>query len=48
MIYYYFFRSKLSELSVEELKSILNDEDHFEKVLLEVESEEKALGKIKE
>jgi len=41
-------RSKLSELSVEELKSILNDEDHFEKVLLEVESEEKALVNLNE
>lgn len=41
-------RSKLSELSVEELKSILNDEDHLEKILLEVESDEKALVNLNE
>ncbi len=31
---------------MEELKSILNDEDHFEKVMWDFESEDKTLGKI--
>jgi len=41
-------RSKLSELSVEELKSILNDEDHFEKVMWDLESEDKTLVSLNE
>jgi ESCRT-I complex subunit VPS37 len=41
-------RNKLSDLSVEELKSILNDEDHFEKILLEVESDDKTLVNLNE
>ena len=35
---------KLVELSVEDLKGILNDEDHFEKFIMELETEYEPLG----
>ena len=37
-------RSKLTEMSVEELKSVLNDEDHFDKFLIELETDYQPLG----
>ena len=39
-------RSKLTEMSVEELKSVLNDEDHFDKFLMELETDYQPLGNI--
>ena len=38
-------RKKLCDLSLEDLKSILNDEDHFEKIMMEIEIEDKTLGR---
>ena len=56
MLYYYILRilsltdnrhfsGSLGELSVEELKSILNDEDHFEAFLAQVEAKDQPLGR---
>ena len=39
------FSGSLGELSVEELKSILNDEDHFEAFLAQVEAKDQPLGR---
>lgn len=41
-------RAKLSELSVETLKDILADEDHFEKVVFEIENDLPSLGNLSE
>jgi len=39
-------RSKLTEMSVEELKSVLNDEDHFDKFLMELETDYQPLESL--
>ena len=39
-----YFSTKLGELSVDELKSILNDEDRFEKFIMDIDSEHHPLG----
>jgi len=41
-------RNKMEDLSLEELKSILNEDDHFEKFILQLETEDKNLVSLNE
>ena len=36
----------MEDLSLEELKSILNEDNHFEKFILQLETEDKNLGRV--